>query len=118
MDFDFNDWMELAQRDPEAFENRRKATIKDAIDRSKSDRRLMEGLQFRLDMARRRSSNPMAACIRLHAMMMDYFHSELRPALQGVDKKRIMPLAVNRYQGGGKVTPFQKKRSGKAKRQE
>ncbi len=117
MDFDFNDWRELAQRDPAAFELRRKATIKDAIDRSKSDRRLMKGLQFRLDMARRRSRNPMAACIRLHAMMMDFFLSEFQPALQGVDKRRTAPLAVNSYQGGGKVIPFQK-RSGRAEIEE
>ncbi len=116
MDFDFNDWMELAQRDPAAFENRRKATIKDAIDRSASNRRCLEGLQFRLDMARRRSSNPMAACIRLHAMMMDYFHSGFRSALQSVDKKRAVPPAASRYQGGGEVISFPK-RSGK-KREE
>ncbi len=46
MDFDFNDWMELAQRDPAAFEIRRQATIRKVIDRSTSNRRCIEGLQF------------------------------------------------------------------------
>ena len=117
MEFDLDEWMRLAKRDPVAFEFRRKETIKQTIDQSRTEKRILEGLQFRLDMERRRSRNPMAACIRLYGMMMDYFDSEFRPVVESADKKRVMSPVVSDNKDSGEVIPFQMK-SGKEERDE
>jgi hypothetical protein len=70
--FDFDTWAELARNDPEAFEARRRACIEAFIaDAPQEHRRRLRGVQFRIDMERRRARNPMAACLRLSSMMWD-----------------------------------------------
>jgi hypothetical protein len=70
--FDFDEWAALAQSDPQAFESRRLALIEDYLGQFPSpEQRRLRGLQFRIDMERRRARTPMAACLRLSAMMWD-----------------------------------------------
>jgi len=70
--FDFDEWARLARTDPSAFEARRLALIEDYLGQfPPPDQRRLRGLQFRIDMERRRARTPMAACIRLSAMMWD-----------------------------------------------
>ncbi len=69
---DFDQWAELARRDPEAFEARRSELIEAAIERLPADRRQrMRCLQWKIDQVRARSGTPMAACIRISEMMWD-----------------------------------------------
>ena len=70
--FDFDEWLELAKRDPEGFELRRQAVIENYLNALPlSKQRRMRGLQFRIDMERRRAHTAMGACIKLSSMMWD-----------------------------------------------
>ena len=70
--FDFDRWATLARDDPEAFEAARRARLEALIACAAPTRRArLRGLQFRVDMERRRASNPLAACIRIQALMWD-----------------------------------------------
>ena len=70
--FDFDEWSRLAKTDPAAFEARRLALIEAYLRRFPPlDQRRLRGLQFRIDMERRRARTPMAACLRLSAMMWE-----------------------------------------------
>ncbi len=70
--FDFDEWASLARANPHAFEARRQALIDDFLRQFPDpERRRLRGLQFRIDMERRRARTPMAACIRLSSMMWD-----------------------------------------------
>jgi hypothetical protein len=70
--FDFDEWSMLARTDPSAFEARRLALIEDYLGQFPlPEQRRLRGLQFRIDMERRRAHTPMAACLKLSAMMWD-----------------------------------------------
>jgi hypothetical protein len=70
--FDFDQWKTLAETDPEAFERRRKAVIDSFIGGVKpSKRQRLRGLQWRVDMERDRSSNPMQSFLRIYTLMWD-----------------------------------------------
>jgi len=84
-DFEFDKWAELANSDPNAFEEQRCAIIKRVIDSiclEKDRRRALEGLQFRINMERRRSKTPMESCVRLSSMMKDQFLTNFYPLLK------------------------------------
>ena len=70
--FEDIDWERLAREDPVAFEEKRKLEIENVISRApvRLQHRL-RCLQWRIDMARSRSPNPLAACISLYSMMWD-----------------------------------------------
>ena len=70
--FNFEEWLELAQRDPEGFEQRRRAVIESYLNNLPLDKqRRLRGLQFRIDMERQRAHTAMGACIKLSSMMWD-----------------------------------------------
>lgn len=82
---DFDDWAELARVDPEAFERRRREVIDAFIESApERNREHLRCLQWRIDMERRRASNPVSACYRIYRMMWDSFAGErgLMSALQ------------------------------------
>jgi len=70
---DFDEWAELAARDPQGFETLRQETIDAAIDRARStqQRRRLQGLQWRIDMVRQQAKTPLAACVHMYDMMWD-----------------------------------------------
>jgi hypothetical protein len=71
--FGFDDWAELAARDPQGFEELRQQTIDAVIDRAQTarQRRRLEGLQWRIDMVRQQAKTPLAACVHMYSMMWD-----------------------------------------------
>jgi len=86
--FDFDEWAELAKLDPELFEDNRRKVIEEHFkqnieNRCSAGKRLLYGLQFRIDMERRKSKNPMDSSIRLSCMLMEHFYSKFYPALCG-----------------------------------
>lgn len=70
--FDFDDWAMLARTAPDDFEQRRRAVIESLISSSDNVRRL-RGLQWRIDMERKRAHTPMKSCLRLSTLMWDAF---------------------------------------------
>lgn len=69
---DFNEWLRLAQQDPEIFESARLDMIDEAIQSAPEEQRAkLRCLQWRIDQVRRRSNTPLGACISLSHMMWE-----------------------------------------------
>ncbi len=84
-DFEFDKWADLANRDLDAFEELRSSIIEQVIDATcleRDSRRALEGLQFRIDMERRKSKTAMESCIRLSSMMQEQFFSSFHPTIK------------------------------------
>jgi hypothetical protein len=70
--FDFDEWSRLAKVDPSAFEARRLALIEEFLRQfPQPDQQRLRGLQFRIDMVRRRARTPMGACLKISSMMWE-----------------------------------------------
>ena len=70
--FDFDEWSRLARNDPSAFEARRLAMIEEFLRQfPPPDQQRLRGLQFRIDMVRRRARTPMGACLKISSMMWE-----------------------------------------------
>ncbi len=68
----FDQWRELAQRDPDAFERKRRQTVDALIERMPEPRQQrMRALQWRIEAVCAKSSNPVAAYMELSSMMWD-----------------------------------------------
>lgn len=75
--FDFEDWASLAQNDPDAFEAKRQEMINQLIEGAPEDlRQRLRSFQWRIDMERSRSANPLQACIRISNMMWDLIYAD------------------------------------------
>lgn len=106
-DFDFDHWRSLAADDPSNFELRRadfiEAFIANVADPQVKDR--LRRLQWRIDAERRRSSNPLGACIRVYNMMW-------ASAAQHYDMIQSLSALLNRdgerapTAAGAKILPF------------
>jgi hypothetical protein len=63
--------VDMARNDPEGLETLRRSLTNAVISTASSDaaRRRLQGLQFRVDLERRRAGTPLAATIRISEMM-------------------------------------------------
>ncbi len=87
--FDFDQWKEMAETNPEAFEFNRQRLIESVLAKAKHSDRLKR-LQWRIDVERQRSKTPISACLRLSSMMLDSVYGEagLADALSGKAVKK------------------------------
>ncbi|MEJ2681106.1 MAG: DUF3135 domain-containing protein [Gammaproteobacteria bacterium] len=77
----FEEMVRIAEEQPEALEQLRNDMCQAVIESAPLEsQRKLRGLQFKIDMERRRAKTPMASCIRLSQMMHESF-AELREAL-------------------------------------
>ncbi len=77
IEFDFDYWMELAKKDPAAFEKQKKQLIQEAIDKApKRMQNRLNGLQWSIDSRVKTAKNPMDACVKIYQMMMDSVYEE------------------------------------------
>ena len=68
----FDEMVRLAKTDPETLERIRLQLIEDTIaEAPESCQRRLRGLQFQIDMERRKAGNAMGACVRISKMMHD-----------------------------------------------
>ena len=75
--FEFEALASLAQNDPAAFELKRQQMIDKLIEGAPEDlRQRLRSFQWRIDMERQRSANPLQACIRLSNMMWDLIYAD------------------------------------------
>ncbi|MCY0966825.1 DUF3135 domain-containing protein [Parathalassolituus penaei] len=71
----FDELKKLAASNPEQLEKLRAQLIEDTISKAPEQyQRRLRGLQFQIDMERRRARTPMASCIRISKMMHDHLH--------------------------------------------
>ncbi len=110
MKFTFEKCAKLALEDPDAFEVYRAELVKQFIEqKSPEEQKRLKGLQFQIDMERRKARTPMASCIKLNGMMMDHFYDEYMDAsnkkLSSYEKKEcavIYAWPENKKQGAQK----------------
>ncbi|VAW82480.1 hypothetical protein MNBD_GAMMA14-874 [hydrothermal vent metagenome] len=91
----FDDWAELAQSDPAAFEARREQAIEALIEHMPEHKQQrMRCLQWKIDQVRDRAGSPMAACIKLSEMMWDSLTGPggLKEALDRMSNEDATPL--------------------------
>lgn len=70
LDFEF--WMQLAKKDPEAFERSRQERVAQLIEQAPAtQRRRLQGLQWKIDQTRKLARGPIAACMAISNMMWD-----------------------------------------------
>ena len=70
--FDFNAWVKLARQDPQAFEEKRKHIIDEAILRASAARQQrLRCLQWKLDKIRETSRTPMMACLQINRLLWE-----------------------------------------------
>ncbi|MEK7323093.1 MAG: DUF3135 domain-containing protein [Pseudomonadota bacterium] len=85
-EFDFDSWAKLAATDSQAFEEKRRETIEHVIEQISPDRQpRLRGLQWRIDVERKKHRHPLAACSQLFNKMWAsvYGAGGLSDALQG-----------------------------------
>ena len=67
----FDVLVDMARNDPQRLESLRRTLTEDIINAAESEhhRKRLEGIQFRIDLERRRAGSPLAACIKISEMM-------------------------------------------------
>ena len=84
MDFNFDEWAELARSDPAEFEERRQHTLRVAVEQAPArHRRKLEGTLFRIEANRAKAKNPLHHAI-LAAQLMWASFEEMRASLNQV----------------------------------
>lgn len=82
MDFNFKEWADLYEVDPEAYERRRGAVLEHFIQSAEPERRLaLEQTLFRIEMSRKRSKTPLKTALEASNMMWESF-GKLREQLE------------------------------------
>jgi len=92
---DFDYLRSLAENNPKALDELSERFSREVIDGAdERNKRRLEGLYFQIQMEKRRSKNPMQACISISRMMMDSY-SELQKSLlslrDGEEVEAILP---------------------------
>ncbi len=108
--FDFDDWVRLARKNPEAFEARRRRAIEAVIrDAPEPRRHRLRGLQWRIDHTRHRAGDPLTACAQISRMMWERLLGEhgLLETLASLDTRRLSSNELSsRYSTAARVIPF------------
>ncbi|MEM9742111.1 MAG: DUF3135 domain-containing protein [Pseudomonadota bacterium] len=94
---EFDELVDLARNEPQQLETLRQTLINEVIGSASSDeqRRRLEGLQFKVDMERRRAASPLAATIKISEMMCQSL-ADLHRSLITPLEESIEPLAEAR----------------------
>jgi len=90
--FDFDEWQHLAETDPEVFELRRQQAIEAVIVAAPCNRQhRLRGLQWRVDMERRKHKESLRSCQKVFSMMWSsvYDDNGLLQALNGLVEKPV-----------------------------
>jgi len=111
--FDFDEWSRLAKADPSAFEARRLALIEEYLRQfPQPDQQRLRGLQFRIDMVRRRSRTPLSACLKISSMMWESLLGSrgLKTALDTLlaRPKPPVPARSTGFITSARIIPFRK----------
>ncbi len=97
----------LAQNDPEGFEAERRRLLDEFMQEvPERHHRRLNGLQFRIDMERRRAKTPVSACLRISAMMWESF-GKLQTSLQELSRGNRDPHLLRPTKTSADVLDFQ-----------
>lgn len=96
---EFDVLVKMAQDDPEKLEQLRQDACEQLIQSAPEEyQRRLRGLQFKIDMERRKAKTPMAACIKISEMMHDSFE-KLRDSLNEAQAVKA-PTLKSVFEGG------------------
>jgi len=100
---EFDDLVKMAEKDPAGLEHLRQKITQEVISGApKHMRERLSGLQFQVDMQRKRQDNPVSTCVTLSSMMNESL-GELRQALTEPDKylesKTASKAAILKFPG-------------------
>ena len=102
----FDEMVRLAKTNPETLENIRRVLIEDLIaDAPEYCQRRLRGLQFQIDMERRKAGNPMGACVKISKMMHDSLF-QLRETLNGFTGQSAFAEPEPSYNTSAEVLRF------------
>ena len=88
---DIDELIKMAVSEPEQLEALRKKLATELIENAPQHyRKRLNGLQFQIDMERRKTNNPLHCCIKISEMMLDSYQN-LKTAIQTVDETRKQP---------------------------
>ena len=105
-ELDFDAAMELARKDPEAFEQYRKDVIEALIARApERNQQHLRRLQWRIEQERKRASNPLSACVKLYRMMWESFAGECG-LIDTLQNSRNLDHHTERLRPRAKVVPL------------
>jgi hypothetical protein len=77
LQFDFDAWADLARKDPQAFEVKRKLLLERAIMKAAPERRQrLRCLQWKLDRIRDLASTPLSACLQINQLLWENICSD------------------------------------------
>lgn len=100
----FDTLVELANTDPDGLEHLRSSLIRDFIDRAPDNQRQrLQGLQFTIDMERRKAKNPVQSCMRMSQMMHERV-TDLCDSLNDFSTLSAVPQPVP--VGSAKIIPL------------
>jgi hypothetical protein len=88
---DFDRLQQLYVEDPVQFETVRQEIIEEHLDKMQGDEvhtRRMRGLQFRIDMERRKKRPPLGTCLKISSMMWEQFYQDFHPALMSLQDSK------------------------------
>ena len=89
------------------FEVRRKEIVEELINRFRQEhQRSLKGLQFKIDMVRRKSKNPVLSCIRLSNMMNEMYYYKFCPAFGGIASEQSSNMTSVQERKKGDVIAF------------
>ncbi|MCZ6709690.1 MAG: DUF3135 domain-containing protein [Gammaproteobacteria bacterium] len=93
---DFDILLDMARNDPEGLETLRRSLTGAVIAAAMSEntRRRLHGLQFRVDMERRRAGTPLAAAIRISEMMCQSL-ADLHRSMVTLEEDRQHPAQLS-----------------------
>ncbi|MDH5377826.1 MAG: DUF3135 domain-containing protein, partial [Gammaproteobacteria bacterium] len=109
--FDFDKWRKLAEKDPEKFEEQRYQLLSRLIESMPGAERKqrMRGLQWRIDMERKRAKNPIDSTLRIYRMMWDSVsknYEEMQNLLDLFDGKVEQVARIEREKKSADVLSF------------
>ena len=85
----FDELMRLASQEPDKLEFLRENWVNNQIASAPEHyQRRLRGLQFQIDMERKRASNPVSSCIRISRMMHEGL-ANLREAISKTDNQNL-----------------------------
>lgn len=92
----FDELSDLAQQAPEDFEQLRAELLEQLIqDAHPSTQRRLKGLQFQVEMERKRAPTPQVACTKINAMMLESL-SELTQLLREESQQSYCDPSLDR----------------------
>ena len=109
---DFDEAVDLARRDPEAFEQYRQNIVRVLINRApERNRQQLRRLQWRIDQERNRASNPIDACLKLYRMMWDAYAGE-RGFIDTLRNAHRSRRSMEPVKAGARIIAFSKADAG------